>query len=126
MAALFYLPRLFVHHTERAGLTGETHDIFAMMELKLANVILRPAMNATWVFGILLALTPGIVDWTAIWPWSKLIGVILMSAFHVWLIRRMKEFQNGENQLTGKQYRIMNEVPTILMLVIVFSVTVKF
>jgi putative membrane protein len=74
----------------------------------------------------LLVLTPGIVDWSAVWPWTKGISVVLMTVFHVWLIRRMKGFQAGENNLTGRQYRMMNEVPTVLMIVIVFSVVVKF
>lgn len=126
MAALFYLPRLFVHHTEQVGLSGETHRLFTMMEGKLSKVIMRPAMIATWIFGICLVLTPGIVDWSMVWPWAKMIGVILMSAFHIWLERRVASFEQGENTLTGKQYRIMNEVPTVLMIVIVFSVVVKF
>jgi putative membrane protein len=126
MAALFYLPRLFVHHTEKAGLSGDMHDLLAMMEFKLARVIMRPAMHATWAFGLLLVFTPGIVDWTAIWPWTKAVSVIGMTVFHTWLMIRMKAFQRGENTVTGKNYRIMNEVPTILLIVIVFSVVVKF
>ncbi len=126
MAALFYLPRLFVHHTEQVELSGKTHDLFAMMEFKLARVIMRPAMHATWVFGLLLVLTPGIVDWSAVWPWTKGLSVIAMTVFHTWLMMRMKAFQRGENTLTGRQYRMMNEVPTVLMIIIVFSVTVKF
>ena len=126
MAALFYLPRLFVNHTERAGLSGEMHETFAMMEFKLAKVIMGPAMHATWGFGILLVLTPGIVDWSMIWPWTKAIAVITMTVFHTWLVMRMKAFGRGENTLTGRQYRMMNEVPTVLMIIIVFSVVVKF
>jgi putative membrane protein len=126
MAALFYLPRLFVHHAERAGLAGEMHDLLAMMEFKLARVIMRPAMHATWVFGLLLVFTPGIVDWTAIWPWTKAASVIGMTAFHMWLMIRMKAFQRGENTISGRNYRIMNEVPTILLIIIVFSVVLKF
>ena len=126
MAALFYLPRLMVHHTEQVGLTGETHKIFAMMEYKLAKVIMNPAMMATWIFGLLLVCTPGIVYWGDIWPWTKGASVIAMTVFHIWLMRRMKGFQRGENTVTGRQYRLMNEVPTVLMLIIVFSVTVKF
>lgn len=126
MAALFYLPRLMVHHAERVGLSGETHDLFAMMEYKLAKVIMSPAMMATWVFGILLVATPGIVDWSFVWPWTKLAGVLGMTWFHVWLMGRMKSFQRAENELSGKRYRIMNEVPTLLMFLIVFSVVVKF
>ncbi|MEP1767257.1 MAG: CopD family protein [Sulfitobacter sp.] len=126
MAALFYLPRLMVHHTEQVGLDGKTHEIFAMMEYKLATVIMRPAMMSTWVFGLLLVLTPGIVFWGDLWPWLKGAAVIAMTLFHLWLIKRMKGFQRGENTVTGKQYRMMNEVPTLLMIIIVFSVTVKF
>ena len=126
MAALFYLPRLFVHHAERVALSGDTHDLFSMMEFKLASVIMRPAMHATWLFGLLLVFTPGIVDWSAIWPWTKAVSVILMTLFHTWLMTRMRAFSRGENALSGRQYRLMNEVPTVLMIVIVFSVVVKF
>ncbi|WP_299413859.1 CopD family protein [uncultured Sulfitobacter sp.] len=126
MAALFYLPRLMVHHTERAGLSGEMHEVFAMMEYKLAKVIMSPAMMATWIFGLLLVSTPGIVYWGDVWPWLKGAGVIAMTVFHMWLMRQMKGFQRGENTVTGRQYRMMNEVPTLLMVLIVFSVTVKF
>jgi len=126
MAALFYLPRLMVHHTEQVGLTGETHKIFAMMEYKLAKVIMSPAMMSTWLFGLLLVATPGIVFWGDFWPWLKGGAVIAMTLFHIWLMKRMKGFQRGENTVTGRQYRMMNEVPTLLMIIIVFSVTVKF
>lgn len=126
MAALFYLPRLFVHHTEKAGLSGSTHDIFTLMEFKLATVIMRPAMFATWVFGLALVFTPGIVDWTAVWPYTKAACVIAMSGFNDWLMARMREFGEGKNKLTGRQYRLLNEVPTVLMILIVFSVVVKF
>lgn len=126
MAALFYLPRLMVHHTEQVGLTGSTHEIFAMMEYKLAKVIMSPAMIATWIFGLLLVATPGIVYWGDVWPWLKAAGVLSMTGFHGWLMQRMKGFQRGENAVTGRQYRMMNEVPTLLMILIVFSVTVKF
>ena len=126
MAALFYLPRLMVHHTEQVGLSGKTHEIFAMMEFKLAKVIMSPARMATWIFGVLLVMTPGIVNWDYVWPWLKGASVIAMTVFHIWLMRRMKGFQRGENTVTGKQYRMMNEVPTLLMILIVFSVTVKF
>lgn len=126
MAALFYLPRLMVHHTETAGLSGERHDLLAMMEFKLCNVIMRPAMHATWFFGLCLVFTPGIVDWSMIWPWTKGVGVLSMTAFHTWLVIRVKAFQRAENTVTGRQYRLMNEVPTVLMVIIVFSVVVKF
>ena len=126
MAALFYLPRLFVHHVERAGSTGEMHETFSMMEYKLAQFIMRPAMMATWAFGLVLVLTPGIVDWTMIWPWTKGISVVAMTVFHVWLQWQVKTMESGESTITGRQFRMLNEVPTVLMIVIVFSVVVKF
>ncbi len=126
MAGLFYLPRLFVHHAERAGQAGETHETFVMMEQKLLKVIMNPAMIATWVFGLIMVFTPGIVDWSFIWPWTKAAAVLGMTWFHHWLVQRRKEFMTSENTRNGRTYRIMNEVPTLLMVVIVFSVVVKF
>lgn len=126
MAGLFYLPRLFVYHAERAGQSGETHDLFRTMELKLLRLIMNPAMISTWVFGLCLVFTPGIVDWSDIWPWTKAGGVVAMTIFHHWLGRRRKDFASGVNTLSGRQFRIMNEVPTILMVVIVFSVVLRF
>ena len=126
MAGLFYLPRLFVHHVERAGASGETHEVFTMMERKLLRVIMNPAMIATWVFGLMLVFTPGIVEWSSIWPWTKAAAVLGMTWFHHWLGYRRKEFLAGENTRSGRTYRLMNEVPTVLMIVIVISVIVKF
>jgi putative membrane protein len=126
MAGLFYLPRLFVHHVERAGMTGEMHDTFAMMEHKLLRVIMNPAMIATWVFGLMLVFTPGIVDWSDVWPWTKGLAVLAMTWFHHWLGRRRKDLAAGRDHRTGRTYRLMNEVPTVLMIVIVLSVVVRF
>ena len=126
MAGLFYLPRLFVYHSEQVGAQGQTHALFQTMELKLLRVIMNPAMIATWLFGILLALTPGIVDWGAVWPWTKLVGILAMSAFHGWLAGQRKAFVAGGPIKSGRQYRIMNEVPTLLMVLVVLSVVVKF
>lgn len=126
MAGLFYLPRLFVHHAEKAGREGETHEIFVMMERKLLRLIMNPAMVATWVFGLMLVFTPGIVDWSSVWPWIKAAAVLIMTWFHHWLARRRKDFAVGENTRSGRAYRLMNEVPTVLMIVIVISVIVKY
>lgn len=126
MAGLFYLPRLYVYHAERVGQSGETHDLFQTMELKLLKVIMNPAMIATWGLGICLAATPGVIAWAAVWPWTKLASVLGMTWFHMWLAKRRKSFAAGNDTLTGRQYRMMNEVPTILMVVIVLSVVVKF
>ena len=126
MAGLFYLPRLFVYHAERVGQDGETHELFTTMELKLFRYIMNPAMIATWIFGLALVFTPGIVDWTSVWPWTKAASVLGMTWFHHWLGYRRKDFVAASNTRDGRTYRLMNEVPTLLMLVIVFSVIVKF
>ena len=126
MAGLFYLPRLYVYHVEQVGDIGETHDMFLTMERRLLKAIMNPAMISSWVFGLALVLTPGIVDWGAVWPWTKAVSSIGMTWFHMWLGIRRKEFISGRNTRSGRTYRIMNEVPTVLMVVIVFSVIVKF
>ena len=126
MAGLFYVPRVMVYHVERAE-TGDVLDVtFQVMESKLLRVIMNPAMIATWFFGGLLVVTPGIVDWAMVWPWLKGGSVLIMTWFHHWLSLRRKDFEMGQNSLTGRQYRLMNEVPTILMIVIVLSVIIKF
>lgn len=126
MAGIFYLPRLFVYHVERAETGSETDKLFQEMERKLFRLIMNPSMVAAWVFGLCLVFTPGIVDWTSVWPWTKAVGVIGMTWFHHWLGYRRKDFVSGSNVRSGRSYRIMNEVPTVFLLVIVFSVIVKF
>ena len=126
MAGLFYLPRLYVYHVESVGSGGETDVLFQTMERRLLRAIMNPAMIAAWLLGLMLVLTPGIVNWSAIWPWTKLAGLIGMTWFHMWLAARRKDFVAGQNRLTGRQYRMMNEVPTLLMVLIVLSVVVKF
>jgi putative membrane protein len=126
MAGLFYLPRLFVYHAEQVGQSGDTHALFQTMEFKLLRVIMNPAMIVTWALGLCLVLTPGIVDWSSLWPWVKTGGVIAMTVFHMWLSARRRSFVAGTNSLTGRQYRMMNEVPTVLMVIIVLSVVLKF
>lgn len=126
MAGLFYLPRLLVYHVERSTSGDILDHTFQVMELKLMKVIMQPAMITTWIFGILLIFVPGVVDWSDSWPWVKLLSVLLMTWFHYWLRYRSRDFVNGANVVTGRQYRLMNEIPTILLIVIVFSVVLKF
>lgn len=125
MAGLLYLPRLFVNHVEYAPVGSETSEVFKGMEERLMRIIMRPAMIATWVFGLLLAFTPGIVDWTSVYPWIKAVMVIGMTGFHHWLIKVRKEFAADKNERPSKSYRIANEVPTIMMIVIVAMIVVK-
>lgn len=126
MAGLFYLPRLFVYHAEQVPAGSGTDLMFQTMERRLLRGIMGPASIATWVFGLCLVFTPGTVDWSMIWPWTKAAAVLGMTWFHHWLGWRRKDFARGENRFDGRTYRIMNEVPTLLLLVIVFSVIVKF
>lgn len=125
MAGLFYLPRLFVYHVEKASDNAELSKIYQEMELKLFRVIMNPAMIATWVFGLMLVFTPGIVDWSTGWPWMKATMVLLLTWFHHWLGWRRKDFLNGTNTTSGRSYRLMNEVPTLCLIVIVIMVIVK-
>ena len=126
MAGLFYLPRLFVYHVEKAKTGDQLDQTFQIMEYKLYRFIMNPAMMVAWACGILMAVTPSVIDWTAIWPWSKIIGIIVMTWFHFWVKARLVDFKEAKNDRTGRQYRLMNEVPTLAMVVIVVSVIVKF
>ena len=125
MAGLFYLPRLFVYHTEEVGSEGETHALFQVMEVKLLRVIMNPAMIAVWIFGLLLVFTPGIVDWSSLWPWVKAAMVLAMTWYHHWLGLRRKELMAGTCKITGRGFSLMNEVPTVLMVVIVIMVIAR-
>lgn len=126
MAGLFYLPRLFVYHVEQAEKVAAVKPIFLTMERKLLRLIMAPASLTAWGAGLFMVFTPGIVDWASLWPWSKAVGVIAMTWFHHWLAARYKGFETGENRLSGRHYRMMNEVPTLLMVIIVVSVIFKF
>ena len=126
MAGLFYLPRLFVYHVEAVERGSGTDQLFQTMERRLLRAIMNPAMVATWGFGLTLVATPGVVDWSMAWSWVKAASVVGMTVFHMWLAKRRKDFIQGTNMVTGRQYRMMNEVPTVLMLLIVISVIVKF
>ncbi len=125
MAGLLYLPRLYVHHVESVDGSGAAHSLFQTMEDKLLRVIMNPAMIATWLFGGLMVFTPGIIDWSFVWPWVKAVAVLVMSWFHMWLSKKRREIAAGTCQTTGKQFRLMNEVPTVAMIVIVIMVIAR-
>jgi putative membrane protein len=126
MAGLFYLPRLFVYHAERAAPGSEMSETFKVMEARLLRVIMNPAMIATWIFGLLLAMTPGVVDWSRDgWIHVKLAAVAGLTWFHHWLARRRKDFAADRNRVDGRTFRRMNEVPTLALLVIVTMVVVR-
>mgnify|MGYP000911881339 CR=1 FL=1 len=126
MAGLFYLPRLYVYHAERASSPGEMSETFKVMERRLLRAIMGPAMVATWIFGITLALTPGMVDWGRdFWIYPKLAAVSALTWLHHWLADRRRDFARDANVLSGRTYRLVNEAPTVLLLLIVVMVVVK-
>ena len=124
MAGLFYLPRLFVYHVERATVGSELDTTFQIMEEKLLRVIMNPAMIVAWIAGLVL-ISLGAFDWGAAWSWIKIVCVILMTGTHGWMGARRKEFAAGTNSRSGRTYRLFNEVPTVLMLFIVVAVVVR-
>lgn len=127
MAGLFYLPRLYVYHAERVVAGSPTDEMFQVMERRLLKAIINPAGVSSWLFGLALVFTPQAgVYWDEIWPWTKAACVLGMTWFHHWLGYRRKDFASGQNTRAGRTYRMMNEVPTVLMVIIVLSVIVKF
>lgn len=125
MAGLFYLPRLFVYHAERGQSGEEPAASFRIMEDKLLRLIMNPAMVVSWLCGLALVLTPEIVDWSMLWPWTKAGAVLAMTWFHMWLAAQRWLLVEGQG-LSGRSYRMMNELPTLLMVIIVLSVILKF
>ena len=124
MAGLFYLPRLFVYHTAaEPGSAGS--ETFKVMERRLLRGIMNPAMIAAWTFGVMLVLTPGVVDWGAGWWHGKLTGIIVMTWFHHHLALARKGFLADERRHSGRYWRAMNELPTLLLALIVVMVIVK-
>jgi protoporphyrinogen IX oxidase len=124
MAGMFYLPRLFVYHAERAAVGSELDQTFQVMEEKLLRLIMNPAMIVSWLCGLIM-IGMGAFDWGSVWSWVKLFAVIGMTVAHTWLARRRKDFAQGTNTRSGRTYRLANEVPTVLMLIIVVMVVVR-
>jgi len=124
MAGLLYLPRLFVYHAQaRPG--SDAVEVFKVMERRLLRGIMAPAMIAAYVFGVALLLTPGVVDWQRGWIQVKLAAVIVLTVGHHMLARWRRDFAADRNTRPARFYRIVNEVPTVLLIVIVVMVVVK-
>jgi protoporphyrinogen IX oxidase len=124
MAGLLYLPRLFVYHAE-APSGSDRAATFEVMERRLARGIMLPAATMTYIFGIMLAAAPGIVDWQRGWIWTKLALVLLLTLFHGLLERWRRDFAARRNTHPARFYRIVNELPTLAMIGIVILVVVK-
>ncbi len=124
MAGMLYLPRLFVYHAE-AEPGSDKSETFKVMERRLLRAIMNPAMILTFVFGGLLLATPGTVDWGAGWIWVKLAAVIGMTIAHHYFGKWRKDFEADANSRSTRTYRLANEVPTLLMILIVIMVIAK-
>jgi putative membrane protein len=122
MAGIFYLPRLFVYHADAAA-GSDKSETFKVMERRLYTAIMTPAMIAAWLAGVVLATSHGL--WTTPWFLAKVAFVIVMTAFHVWLGRRLREFAADRNTRSARTYRMVNELPTLLVIVIVVLVIVR-
>ena len=118
MVSLLYLPRLYVYHCDTLP-GSESSERFKVMELRLLKFIATPAMLAALLLGALLILTPGAVDWSAPWWWAKLAGVFLLFGFHGACSAWRRAFLDDRNIKPQRFYRMANEVPTVLMIVIV-------
>ncbi len=124
MAGVLYLPRLFIYHCETpAGSEGS--ERFKVMERRLLKIIMNPAMFATWIFGTLLVLTPGVIDWSAGWWHAKMCGILVITGMHHVYAIWFKRFRDDRQRRPTRHYRIANEIPTIAMIVIVFMVIAR-
>ena len=124
MAGLLYLPRIFVYHVENLN-DQNSSSIFKTMERKLFFYIMMPAMILSWIFGLILIFTIGIDIFFTLWVKLKLLFVILLTIYHFYLFKLLKDFSLNRNTKSSKFFRILNEVPTILLILIVFIVIFK-
>ena len=124
MAGLLYLPRLFVYHAG-AEPGSEMSQTFKVMERRLLRGIMNPAMIGTYLFGVLLAATPGAVDWSQGWIYVKLAAVVMLTAFHHRLSLWREAFAADRNVRSARFYRFLNEVPTLILILILVMVVVR-
>ena len=127
MAGLLYLPRIFVYHSESIAnkKSEDLVSIFKIMERKLFIYIMNPAMIVSWIFGILLIHSIGFENFNTLWLNIKLLLVILLTIYHFFLFYCLKKFAENTNSHSSKFYRIINEIPTILLILIILIVVFK-
>lgn len=123
MAGLLYLPRIFVYHSEASHESQK--DIFKIMEKKLYNYIMMPAMLLSWLFGILLLHSITLSVLFELWMQIKIIAVIILTYYHFTLGKYLNNFAIDKNEKTSKFFRIYNEIPTIVLIVVIFTVIFK-
>ena len=127
MAGLLYLPRIFVYHSE-AVQNNKSEDLtetFKVMERRLLVYIMNPAMIVSWIFGILLIHTIGMDNFGSIWLQLKLAFVIILTVYHFFLFQCLRKFAENRNTYSSKFYRIINEIPTVLLIGIILIVVFK-
>ena len=127
MAGLLYLPRIFVYHSEAVA-NNKSEDLmstFKVMERRLFIYIMNPAMIASWIFGMLLIHTIGIDNFSFLWLQLKLIFVVILTIYHFFLFQCLRKFDENNNIYSSKFYRIINEIPTVLLIGIVLVVVFK-
>ena len=123
MAGLLYLPRIFVYHSEASH--DSQKQVFKTMERKLYNYIMMPAMLLSWLFGILLIYSLGFNIFKELWMQIKIVSVLILTHYHFILGRYLQDFATDNNHKSSRFYRIINEVPTIILIVVVFVVVFK-
>ena len=123
MAGLLYLPRIFVYHSEASHVSQI--EVFKVMERKLYNFIMMPAMILSWLFGILLIHSLGISVFSELWMQIKGVFILLLTSYHFYLGKHVKLFALNNNLGSSKFFRVINEIPTVLLIIIVFVVVFK-
>ena len=127
MAGLLYLPRIFVYHSD-AVKNNKSQDLmstFMRMERRLFIYIMNPAMLVSWIFGILLIHTIGIDNFSFLWLQLKLVLVVILTIYHFFLFQCLRKFAENNNSFSSKFYRIINEIPTVLLIAVIFVVVFK-
>jgi len=127
MAGLLYLPRIFVYHSE-ASQNNKSEDLmetFKVMERRLLVYIMNPAMIVSWIFGVLLIHTIGMDNFGSVWLQLKLVFVTILTIYHFFLFQCLRKFAENKNTYSSKFYRIINEIPTVLLIGIVLVVVFK-
>ena len=123
MAGLLYLPRIFVYHSEASH--DSQKQVFKTMERKLYNYIMMPAMLLSWLFGVLLIYSLGFDIFKEFWMQIKIVSVLILTHYHFMLGRYLQDFKTDNNRKSSRFFRIINEVPTIILIVVVFVVVFK-
>ena len=123
MAGLLYLPRIFVYHSEANH--DSQKEVFKIMERKLYNYIMMPAMLLSWIFGLALIHSIGFSSFSELWMQIKIILAVILTFYHFSLGKYLNDFALDSNQKTSKFFRIYNEIPTIILIVVIFVVIFK-